>query len=83
MKPLYLWSNILVVKEIKCNTKAEVFKDWQVGDEIQLTMPFKGTPSYYADYVTVWNLTQDTKVIKSQRELKNILQIFTIEEANK
>lgn len=69
-----LVSPTYVITAVKRKTRAKVFEDWRVGDEIRFStemVPKAGASGggVYASYFAAENLTQGTVAYKSQTEM--------------
>lgn len=78
-----LKSGVFVVREIKGKTSAILFRDLNVGDKLEFSVPIKrmgsnrGVP--YAVYVEVRNAGSGLTVRKSFNQLASILDGFMLE----
>lgn len=79
MKTIILTSKILTIIEIKKETKAYMFKDLNIGDSIQLSIPVKkagSNRSTYASYIKIENVRTGGFTHKSFNEIEKILNNF-------
>lgn len=81
---IQLTSNILKITNIIKTTKAELFKELCIGDEIRLAVylkPAGRNRSTYASYIQVYDIKRFRSVSKSFNELPKLLDNFTLEES--
>lgn len=82
MNNIVLQSRVLVVTKIVRKTSAKMFKNLDVGDEIQLSTIAKGSGSgrgCYAQYIQVRNIKTGEYTSKSFNELDRLLDAFEFE----
>ena len=76
-------SSEYVVIRIKGKTQAEMFKDVEVGDKLQFSIPLKhagGSRGTHASYITAKNLTKNSLTKRSFNQLPGLLERFELEE---
>lgn len=80
---ILLESKRLKIKNILKKTKAQMFKNLKINDEILITVPVKavggGSHGTYAVALTITNLNTNEKAYKTFNEIRNILICFELE----
>lgn len=75
-------SEVYEIKQIKRKTKANVMKNWKIGDKIQLSVKASrvgiGDSGTYATYINVNNITDGTHTMFSFNQISIIYNVFEL-----
>jgi len=81
---IILRSNTLVVKDVIKKTSAKMFKDLNIGDKIELSVPVKyaghNRGTTYSTYIRTINLNTGESVLNSFNQLPKLLGCFELQE---
>lgn len=81
---IVLKSKLLTVAKINHKTKARLFKDLEVGDKIELSIPLRyvghNRGTTYATYIKTTSLKDGFTTLNSFNQLPKLLECFEFEE---
>ena len=86
MGTIILKSDIITVTKINRRTKAKMFENLKVGDEIEFCVPIKHAGSNrgtYATYIGIRNVGTGEETFSSFNQLPTVLRAFEFEGGNK